>query len=303
MNEKIGELILEYVERTHIIENADMRKYTSFKAGGNAKFLVDPQSIDELSTLIGALKKEAVRFFIMGNGTNFVVADEGFDGVIIRLGNGFDKIEQVADNILRAGAGAKLSSVARAALQYGLSGLEFAAGIPGSMGGAVYMNAGAYGGEMRDILISAQVLDIETLEISEMGAVELDFGYRSSALQSNNNIVLSVMLELNKEEPSAISMRMSEFMHKRNEKQPLTLPSAGSFFKRPLNNYAGALIQDAGLKGMSIGGAQISPLHAGFMVNRDGATATDIENLCALVQNVVYDKFEILLEPEVEILR
>lgn len=303
MNGKTGKLLLEYVGQTHIIENADMRKYTSFKAGGRAKFLVDPQNAEELSALIGALKKEAVRFFIMGNGTNFIVADDGFDGVIIRIGNAFDRIEQVTDDILRVGAGAKLSSAARAALQYDLSGLEFAAGIPGSMGGAVYMNAGAYGGEVKDVLLSAQILDTETLKITEVDAAELDLGYRCSALQSNDNIVLSVLLKLDKEESSVISARMSDFMRRRNEKQPLAFPSAGSFFKRPLNNYAGALIEEAGLKGMSIGGAQISPLHAGFMVNRDGASASDIENLCALVQNVVYDKFEVLLEPEVEILR
>ncbi len=299
----IKELLLKHIKSDHIIDAPEMSGYTSFKAGGNALFMAEPQNEAELLDVLAELRNGGIRHFVMGNGTNFVVADEGFDGVILRLGGAFNEIALLDQNTMQADAGASLSMLAKAALKYDLSGLEFATGIPGSIGGAIYMNAGAYGGEIKDVLAGVRILDIRSMDIRYIDASDLNLGYRYSALHDSGDVVLSGSFSLEKAEHENIAAAMSDYVSRRNAKQPVGSPSGGSFFKRPEGHYAGALIERAGLKGMSIGGARVSPLHAGFIVNAGGATAADIEALAKLVQNTVYDKFGVLLEPEVKILR
>ena len=238
---------------------------------------------------------------IIGNGSNILVRDGGFDGVIIKLGDEFTKIEQDGEQIT-AGAAALLSTVSKEAAQMGLAGMEFAGGIPGSLGGAVYMNAGAYGGEMKDVVKSVKAISRDGMREYLAYASELAFAYRHSIFAENGDIVTEVTLDLKSGDKAEIERRMKELSEKRNTKQPLRYPSAGSFFKRPEGHFAGALIEVAGLKGLSVGGAQVSELHAGFIVNTGGATASDIISLMKLVQNTVRDKSGIELVPEVRII-
>lgn len=298
---RITDILNKQIQTPQLIPDADMRQYTSFKAGGRADLLVTPRNTDELIYTLGVLNAEHMPYMVIGNGSNILVKDGGYRGVLIRIADGFSDIE-VEDCSITAGAGALMSSIARKALEAELTGFEFASGIPGSIGGGVFMNAGAYGGELADIIEYAQVLDKSSCSIRDVPARELELSYRHSALQSSGDIVLKVKLNLQKGSYDDIAQEMRELAVKRNTKQPVAYPSAGSFFKRPEGYFAGKLIQDAGLKGLSVGGAKVSSKHSGFVINTGGATATDILSLMRLVQNTVYDKFGVMMEPEVRII-
>lgn len=298
---KITDILNKKIPAERLIADADMKQYTSFKAGGRADLLVMPGSYDDLIYITDTLKSEGAPYMIMGNGSNILVKDGGYRGVIIRIDDGFSDI-QVQDSSIIAGAGALMSSVARKTLEAELTGFEFASGIPGSIGGGVFMNAGAYGGEIADVIEYAKVLEKASGSIKQIPAPELELSYRHSALQLSGDIVLEVKLNLKRGSHSNIAEEMKTLTARRNEKQPVQYPSAGSFFKRPEGYFAGKLIQDAGLKGLSVGGAKVSSKHSGFIINTGGATATDILSLMRLVQNTVYDKFGVMMEPEVRII-
>ncbi len=318
--DKVKMLLLDRLGEDAVVENADMRDYTSFKAGGKAKLLVIPETMEELRYTLYMLSRtgaegeacsgcsgcegqnEAVEYMVIGNGSNILVRDGGYDGVLVRLGDGFDYVNAEPDGSVTAGASALLRSVAVAAANAELTGFEFASGIPGSVGGACFMNAGAYGGEMKDILVEVTVISKDGNIEKLVPASELELGYRTSVLAKSGDIVVSAKYQLKKGNKKEIEETMKELRKKRNEKQPVNLPSAGSFFKRPEGHFAGALIEGAGLKGLSVGGARVSPLHAGFIVNEGGATCSDIEKLMRLVQNTVEAKTGVMLEPEVRII-
>lgn len=283
------------------IRHVDMKKYTSFRAGGIAEEMLIPDTMEELQNALKEVKKENRKSIILGNGSNTLIKDTGFSGTIIKLGTGFGKITVEGDTLI-CGCQALMSTVAKAALEHNLTGFEFASGIPGSLGGAVFMNAGAYGGEMKDIVESVIVVTRDGDNIKEIPADELELSYRHSIMEETGDVAVSVKLKLTKGERDKIAATMAELTKKRNDKQPVQYPSAGSFFKRPEGYFAGKLVQDAGLKGLTVGGAQVSELHSGFIINRGNATATDIIDLMHLVQNTVYDKFGVKLEPEVRIL-
>jgi len=282
--------------------NAPMSKYTSFKAGGNAAALVTAESLEELQQILADVAEEGAEAMLLGNGSNTLFKDSGYGGVVIKLGNSFALAENQGGGRVRAGASILMSVLAKYLLAESLSGFEFASGIPGSLGGAVFMNAGAYGGELKDILVSAEAGSRDGKEVREFTAEELELSYRHSALEENGYIVTSAVLQLQPGDKEEIAAAMRELMEKRNSKQPVQYPSAGSTFKRPPGYFAGKLVEDAGLKGVSVGGAQVSALHSGFIINRGGATATDILDLIRLVQNTVYDQFGVELEPEVRII-
>lgn len=274
-----------------------MSRHTSFAIGGPAEIFVQPASESEILQAVRWAKEAQVPFFVMGNGSNLLVSDEGFSGMILQIGKNFQEITVEGTEIL-VQAGALLSRTARAAYQAGLTGLEFAAGIPGSTGGAVAMNAGAYGGEIKDVLVDARVLTPEG-EILTLTAEELALGYRHSCIFEKEYIVLSARFSLKEGEPEAIKAQMDELAAARREKQPLEFPSAGSTFKRPEGHFAGKLIQDAGLKGYTVGGAQVSEKHSGFVINRGGATAAEVLFLIKQVQKKVKAQFSVTMKPEV----
>ena len=286
-----------------VTENAEMKQYTSFKIGGPADLLVEPNSIDALSDILKACKAEGIRPRIFGRGSNVLVPDEGLRGVVILMGEDFSKVEYCGNNMVRAQAGASVMKICRLALEYKLGGMEFAYGIPGSVGGAVYMNAGAYGGEMKDVVMVVDHMDYNGEKGSFQGADQLGFSYRHSNYMEKDLIVTSVIFYLKSDNPDVIKNKMDGFMGRRKEKQPLEYPSAGSTFKRPEGYFAGALIQQCGLMGKTVGGAQVSEKHAGFVVNRGGATAKDVLDLIKLVQDTVKEETGVTLEPEVRILK
>lgn len=300
INRIYDELALR-IDKNRMVSDAPMKEYTSFKAGGNAALLVQPENVEELSYALKILDAHTVKHLVIGNGTNLLIKDSGYQGVIIRIGESFQEVHVSGDRV-EAGAGALLSSAAREAGKASLTGFEFAAGIPGTIGGAVFMNAGAYDGEISKILTSAEVLSKDGTRIFTMKKEEMELSYRHSIFQRTGDILLKATFLLEKGVQEQINARVRELAARRAEKQPLTYPSAGSFFKRPHNHFAGKLIQDAGLCGLSLGGAQVSPLHAGFLINTGGATATDILNLMEIVRSTVYAEFGILLEPEVMII-
>ncbi len=281
--------------------DCDMSRFTSFRAGGKADLMAEVSTPGALSAVLRAADDAGAPVTVMGNGTNILVRDGGYRGVIIRLGQAFANVSRDGD-ILIAGGALPLSALAKYAAAEGLSGLEPVSGVPGSVGGAVFMNAGAYGGEIKDTLKAATLMMRDGSETYEAPAESLDLSYRHSALQASGDIVLSAAFELKKGDPAEIGAQMRELTAKRNAKQPVNLPSAGSFFKRPEGYFAGALIESAGLKGLAYGDAQVSPLHAGFIVNNGHATATDIQELMRVVQNTVYHRFGVRLEPEVRII-
>lgn len=276
-----------------------MKRHTSFRAGGPADWYVAPENADELTAVCRACQKAGSRFYVIGNGSNLLVSDEGYCGVIISTEK-FGKLEVTGKN-LKAGAGVLLSKAASAALKAGLSGLEFAAGIPGSIGGAVVMNAGAYGSEMKDVLKSATVLDPDG-NVLTLDTKELELGYRTSIVPKKGYVVLEALFSLEFENTEIIRQKMEELAGKRKEKQPLEYPSAGSTFKRPEGYFAGRLIEDAGLKGFCVGGAAVSEKHAGFVINKDNATASDIYRLCEEVKRRVKEYSGVTLEMEVKLL-
>ncbi len=283
----------------NVFENEPMHKHTTFRIGGNADYFVTPDTQEKISALLGFAKDNNIPFYVTGNGSNLLVRDGGFRGIIINIYKNFSDIS-VEDNIIKAKAGALLSSVAKTALSHSLTGMECLSGIPGTIGGAVCMNAGAYGGEMKDIVVETTVINNGRIEI--ISNAESDFGYRTSRIMRDNMIVLETALKLEKGDKSAIEGRMKELMDMRNSKQPVELPSAGSTFKRPEGYFAGKLIDDSGLRGYSVGNAQISPKHCGFVVNNGGATADDVITLMHNVTDIVYEKFGVRLEPEVRII-
>ena len=274
-----------------------MSKHTSFAIGGPADIFIEPADVEEIRSVCDLLRREHIPYVIIGNGSNLLVADEGIRGVVIHLGKDFSEIT-VKDRILEIQAGASLARVARIALQESLTGFEFAAGIPGSFGGAVCMNAGAYGGEMKDILLDADLLTPQG-QILTLTAEELELSYRHSIIFEKDYIVLSARIRLTPGDPSGIRERMEELAQARKEKQPLEYPSAGSTFKRPEGYFAGKLIQDAGLKGYTVGGAMVSEKHAGFVINHGGATAEEVRFLIHQVQKKIKAQFGVSMETEV----
>ncbi len=283
-----------------LLEREPMSKHTSFRIGGPADFFVQPANEEELWNALHLARQEKVPFFIVGNGSNLLVSDEGFRGMILHTG-GMLKDISVEGDVIYAQAGALLSTVAKTALEHGLAGMEFAAGIPGTLGGAVCMNAGAYGGEMKDILLDAEVLTQEG-ERLVLPVEELDLSYRHSVIFEKNYVVLAAHIRLSRGDTAEIKNRMNELAGARRDKQPLEYPSAGSTFKRPEGYFAGKLIQDAGLKGYTVGGAQVSEKHSGFVINRGGATAEEVRFLIRQVQQKVRSQFGVELEPEVRML-
>ncbi|MCR5580885.1 MAG: UDP-N-acetylmuramate dehydrogenase [Pseudobutyrivibrio sp.] len=276
-----------------------MKAHTTFRIGGVADVYVEPD-YDDIVPMISFLGKSDAPFMVIGNGSNLLVSDDGIEGVVISLGKQSDEIT-IEGDIVSVQAGALLSKVSNKAAAAGLTGLEFASGIPGSIGGAVYMNAGAYGGEIKDILISAQVLTKDH-EVVDMSPEELELSYRHSILMEEGGYVLSAKLKLQAGDSEAITARIDEIRQMRTEKQPLNYPSAGSTFKRPEGYFAGKLIDDAGLRGYTVGGAQVSEKHCGFVINRESATASDVLQLMRDVDDKVYDLFGVHLEPEVRII-
>lgn len=291
----------DIVGEENLIVSCDMSKFTSFRAGGKADCLVQPQDTQQLKAVLALLAEGDSEYMVMGNGSNILVKDGGYKGIIVKMGEAFNQI-QVEGDVVTAGCGALMSQVAKAALDESLTGFEFASGIPGSLGGAVFMNAGAYGGEMVQIIKEAKLVSKDGSREYTMTCEELDLSYRHSILHETGDIVVSVTMQLAKGDPEEIRSTMKELAARRNEKQPVHLPSAGSFFKRPEGYFAGKLVQDAGMKGMSVGAAQVSPLHSGFIVNNGGATATEILQLMEIVQAAVMDQFGVRLEPEVRII-
>ena len=304
MDGRIYEFLTEVVDRDRVQINVPLKEYTSFKVGGPADYMVQTGNRDEIEKIITIAKQENVPYYVLGNGTNMLVSDDGFRGIIILMKDKDSKPqfkENDSEVSVIVSAGYLLSKIANEAASKGYSGLEFASGIPGSVGGAVVMNAGAYGGELKDVLEYATVMDEEG-NVSKMNPTELQMGYRSSIIQKKGLIVLDTCFSLKKGDESKIKAEIRELNERRRDKQPLEFPSAGSTFKRPAGYFAGKLIEDSGLKGYSVGDAQVSEKHCGFVINKGKATAGDIYRLIADVIGKVYESFGVELEPEVRLL-
>ena len=286
---------------SEVVYNAPMKKYTSFRCGGNASVLIIPDSLNNLNKIIEFSYSKSVKPFVIGNGSNLLVTDKGIDGVVIRIGSQISEIRLIDDTTIYCEAGASLKSLCMFALDNSLSGLEFAYGIPGTLGGAIYMNAGAYGGEMKDVLHSVNHID-DNGQSGTLQKENLDLGYRHSAYTKNGFVIASAVMKLTKADKKDIKEAMDDKLKQRKDKQPLEYSSAGSTFKRPEGYFAGALIEDCGLKGYSVGGAQVSEKHAGFVINKGDATSTDIITLIKDVQRIVYERHNVHLETEVKII-
>lgn len=282
------------------LTDAMLKDYTSFKIGGKADVMIFPDSVEKLTAAISLVKEENTNILVLGKGSNMLADDGGFRGVVINTCR-MDKIELVDETTIVCQSGASLSRVCRFALDNSLTGLEFAFGIPGTAGGAAYMNAGAYGGEMKDVLVSCSHIERDG-SVSVFSGDELKLGYRHSVYTDSENIITSLTLKLSKGDKTEIKAKMDELMAKRKDKQPLEYPSAGSTFKRPEGYFAGALIEQCGLKGYTSGGAQVSEKHAGFVINIGGATAADVKAVIEHCKKTVHEKTGVLLEPEVKIL-
>lgn len=299
-HENVARRFRDAVGEEFVLEREPMSSHTTFRVGGPADFFLRPADAGELAAAVSVCREEGIPFFVMGNGSNLLVADKGFEGAVIST----NRLSAMAaertpeGGVIRAQAGAMLSKIAKVALDNGLTGFEFAAGIPGSLGGAVVMNAGAYGGEMRDVIRHVTVLTPDG-GILKRTPEELAMGYRTSLVAVQELTVLEAEIFLETGDPEAIRARMEELSAMRREKQPLQYPSAGSTFKRPAGYFAGKLIDDAGLRGFSVGGAQVSEKHCGFVVNRGGATAADIMELCRLVSERVKKESGVALELEI----
>ena len=277
-----------------------MAKHTSFRIGGPAEVMAFPRSTEELSKLLKTSALLDVKPVILGAGTNVLAPDDGVPGLVICLKDCMDGMRDIGDSRIRVAAGVTMTRAAVFAANLGLSGLEFAHGIPGTVGGGVYMNAGAYGGEIKDVCTAVEVMD-KNGDIRILSGEEMEFSYRHSVLEETGDIVLGAVFALTPAPEEQIKAKMKELMGKRSASQPLDLPSAGSAFKRPVGGYAAALIDQAGLKGYTVGGAAISTKHAGFAVNVGGATAEEVKNLLRQVSDIVYERSGIRLEPEVRI--
>lgn len=285
-----------------IREYEPMNRHTTFRIGGKARVFLRPASAEEIQGICRLCKAAGIRPFLMGRGSNLLVTDDDLNGVVIQLAENFSDCRKVSDTAIYAQAGVTLVRLAREAQELGLTGLEFAGGIPGALGGGVSMNAGAYGGELKDVVVSVDYLD-EDLNLRTAPAEECAFRYRGSFFSDTPKVILGARLELQPAPIEAITARMEELKAKRIKSQPLEYPSAGSTFKRPVGGYAAAMIDEAGLKGYTVGGAQVSEKHAGFVINRGGATFEDVLSLMAHISKTVYDRTGIPLEPEVKIIR
>ena len=295
-----NEWIRKLGEQVEILVAEPMKNHTTFRIGGPADALALPKTPEEVAEVVRFCHEHAQPYYVLGNGSNLLVSDEGYRGIVLQLYRNFNDI-QVNGEMITAQSGAMLAAVARTAYQNGLTGLEFASGIPGTIGGAVVMNAGAYGGEMKHVLREVTVLTKEG-EVLAIPAKALELGYRTSVIPKNGWIVLGAVLQLKKGDPEQILARMEELKEQRITKQPLDLPSAGSTFKRPEGYFAGKLIMDAGLRGFTVGGAQVSEKHCGFVVNRGDATAADVWELICEVKRRVKEMTGVELEPEVKLL-
>ncbi|SHJ49005.1 UDP-N-acetylmuramate dehydrogenase [Tepidibacter formicigenes] len=292
--------LCEILDKKDILIDELMKNHTSFKIGGPADFLVTPRNEDEIKKLIILVNKENIPYFLMGNGSNLLVKDGGIRGVVIKIAENYSDFE-IKDNIIKAQSGILLSKLAKNILKNSLSGFEFASGIPGTLGGAIAMNAGAYGGEMKDVVESVRLLDMDG-NIVELSNEEMEFGYRKSLITEKNYIVLEAKVALKVGKYEDIKAIYDDLNLKRTTKQPLNMPSAGSTFKRPQGYYAGKLIEDSGLRGLTLKGAQVSTKHCGFVVNTGNASASDILELLDIIKKTVYDKFNVVLEEEVKII-
>lgn len=301
MEERISCLISNIISQENIRINEPLNKHTTFKIGGDAAFFVSPASAEEMAKLVKLLNEESIDYYVLGNGSNVLAPDEGYPGVIIYVGEKLSEVKLLEADVIYAKAGAMLARVAKYATDNSLTGMEFAAGIPGSIGGAIYMNAGAYGGEMKDIVVEATVCD-KLGNIFKLSKDELDLSYRHSIVEKNGYVVLDVTLKLQKGDINAIKSKVDELATKRREKQPLEYPSAGSTFKRPEGYFAGKLIEEAGLRGYAIGDACVSEKHCGFVVNKGNATAAQVKELMDYVSEQVYNNSGVKIEPEVKIL-
>ena len=290
----------QIVSADNLLINEPMSRHTTFRIGGPACLFLRPENQEQLKKVMDLVRRLGIEYFVLGNGSNLLVSDEGYDGVIISLSK-FNKVELKGSNQIYVEAGAMNSTIASFARDNSLTGYEFAAGIPGTIGGAMIMNAGAYGGEMAQVVTEVTVLSPEG-EIMVLDNNTMEFGYRTSAIKNKGFIVLSVLLTLKRGKEEEITAQMKELAEKRRDKQPLEYPSAGSTFKRPEGYFAGKLIEDAGLRGFSVGDAQVSEKHCGFVVNKGNATSFEIYDLIKHVQKTVYDKFNVKLEPEVILL-
>jgi UDP-N-acetylmuramate dehydrogenase len=299
MNRHFLEQLKAIIPEEEIFLDEPMKNHTTFRIGGNAEYLITPDR-QQLKEVLLLAKTEHIPITVIGNGSNLLVRDAGICGLVIEIGKAMSNIRREG-NTLTAEAGVLLSRLSAAAAKEGLSGLEFASGIPGSLGGAVVMNAGAYGGEMKQVLLWAKVLTADGEE-KVLSCEELDLSYRHSCIPENAYIVTEAAVELSPKPSEEILARMEELKKQRIEKQPLEYPSAGSTFKRPEGYFAGKLISDAGLRGYRVGGAQVSEKHCGFVVNAGGATAADVEQLMRNVSDKVREQFSVELEPEVKII-
>ena len=300
MNSEVIEGLKELVPKKDILIDELMSRHTTFRTGGPASLFLRPEDEMAVLSVVKFLRSNECPFFILGNGSNLLVSDKGYDGVVISLEN-LNDVHIEGDTTIVAEAGVLNSAIASLARDNSLAGFEFAAGIPGTIGGAMIMNAGAYGGEMKDIVESVRVITPDGV-VAIISGSDCDFGYRTSALKRDGFVVTSARLALVKGDQTAIAEGMKELALKRKEKQPLEYPSAGSTFKRPEGYFAGKLIEDAGLRGFAVGGAQVSEKHCGFVINKDNATSTDIYNLILEVKKRVYESSGVTLEPEVVML-
>ena len=300
MNEEIKQKFCREFGSDRVLLEEPMKRHTTFRIGGPAEVFVMPGNLEEVQRILEICRTEDLPYFILGNGSNLLVSDKGYQGVVVQLYRNFGQI-RVEDSQIHAQAGALLSGIAAAAREASLTGFEFAGGIPGTLGGAVVMNAGAYGGEMKDVLKEVTVLTPEG-GVLTLQADELHMGYRTSVIKEAGYIVLEAVISLEKGDQEEIRSRMQELAGMRTSKQPLSYPSAGSTFKRPEGYFAGKLIMDSGLRGYQVGGAQVSEKHCGFVINTGNATAKDVTTLMSDVQRIVLEKFGVKLEPEVKFL-
>ena len=300
MNEQIKQKFCREFGTEQVLFEEPMKKHTTFRIGGPAEIFVMPKTTEEVAKALEICRQEEIPYFVLGNGSNLLVSDQGYRGVIIQMDRNMEEIT-VEGTEIRAAAGALLSSIAVAARRASLTGFEFAGGIPGTLGGAVVMNAGAYGGEMKDVLKDVTVMTQDG-EIRVIPAGELEMGYRTSIIKKAGYLVLGATIVLKEGNPEKIMELMKELSEKRISKQPLEFPSAGSTFKRPEGYFAGKLIMDSGLRGYQIGGAKVSDKHCGFVINAGDATARDVVELMEYVVKVVKEKYGVTLEPEVKFL-
>ena len=300
MNEAVKQKFCQVLGKEQVLFEEPMKSHTTFRIGGPAEVFIMPKSVEQVQMAVKICQEEQIPYFILGNGSNLLVSDRGYRGVIIQMDRNMGEI-QVEGTEIQAAAGALLSSIAVAARRESLTGFEFAGGIPGTLGGAVVMNAGAYGGEIKDVLKEVTVMDGDG-KIFTLPASELEMGYRTSIIKTAGYLVLSARIALSEGKEEDIKARTRELSEMRTQTQPLDYPSAGSTFKRPEGYFAGKLIMDSGLRGYSVGGAMVSEKHCGFVINKGNATAEDVVSLMKHVTEVVQEKYGVTLEPEVKFL-